>query len=260
MSLSLFSLSIDDGHPLDMKLAALLDKHGLAATFYIPGRNQEGLPVMNAEQIRELASRFEMGSHTLEHRFLTELSPEQSYRQIVDGKRALEDLLGQSVQGFCYPGGKFHTLHCKQVKAAGFLYARTTQNLRLDIGTRAFELPTTLQFYPHTSKVLLRNYLSQGNWHKRWLPLSVVLSTPDWLARLYLLFNHVCAQDGMFHLWCHTIDIERLELWNALDNFLACVARRIPPAHRVSNSALLKHLAPVSVRAHGVEGWAARDA
>ena len=139
MSLSLFSLSIDDGHPLDMKLAALLDKHGMAATFYIPGRNQEGLPVMRAEQIRELASRFELGSHTLEHSFLTGLPPQQAYRQIVDGKRTLEDMLGQSVQGFCYPGGKFHALHCKQVKAAGFLYARTTQNLRFDIGSNAFE-------------------------------------------------------------------------------------------------------------------------
>ncbi len=232
-----FTLSVDDGHPLDLRMAELLDRHELPATFYVPMANCEGLPVMTVPQLRTLASRFEIGSHTAEHRFLVQLSRPAAWRQVRDGKAALEDALGRPVHGFCYPGGHYRREHVSLVRAAGFTHARTTQNLRTDPGP-AFQMPTTLQFYPHPRSVLIRNFLSQRHWQLRRPALTTALAEHDWLGRLYALFSHASRHGSVFHLWLHTIDIDGLRLWQVLDDFLACVARRVPRAQRVTNGQL----------------------
>ncbi len=237
-----FTLSVDDGHPLDLQLAGRLAGHGIPATFYVPTTNCEGSPVMSAPQLRSLASQFELGSHTAEHRFLAQLGRAAAWRQVRDGKAALEDTLGRRVDGFCYPGGRYRREHVALVRAAGFTHARTTQNLRIDAGRQAFEMPTTLQFYPHPRRVLVRNFVSQRHWRLRHTSLAVALAERDWLGRLYALFSHACRQGAVFHLWLHTADIEALCLWQTLDDFLACVARRVPPARRLTNGELYGEL------------------
>lgn len=169
-----FTLSVDDGHPLDLRLADKLARHGIPATFYVPTTNCEGPPVMSAPQLRTLAAQFELGSHTAEHRFLAQLGRAAAWRQVRDGKASLEDALGRRVDGFCYPGGRYRREHVALVRAAGFTHARTTQNLRTDAGRQAFEMPTTLQFYPHPRRVLVRNFVSQRQWRLR---------RPHWLQR-----------------------------------------------------------------------------
>lgn len=239
MSHACFSLSVDDGHPLDLRIAELLDRHGLQATFYLPIENCEGPPVLDGAQMRVLAQRFEIGSHTLSHRFLTTLDGEAARRQIIDGKRVLEDRLGQPVRGFCYPGGRYRRLHRQQVADAGFDYARTTQNLRIDADSPAFEMPTTAQFYPHPRQVVARNFVSQRHWARRWPALRVALREEDWQSRLHRLLDLALERSGVFHLWCHAIDIERLQLWDALGHFLARAAREFAPAQRLANGQLL---------------------
>ncbi len=242
MSAMRFTLSVDDGHPLDMRLAERLAGHGIPATFYVPTTNCEGPPVMTASQLRRLAAQFELGSHTAEHRFLAQLGRAAAWRQVRDGKASLEDTLGWRVDGFCYPGGRYRREHVTLVRAAGFTYARTTQNLRTDAGKQPFEMPTTLQFYPHPRRVLIRNFVSQRYWQLRRPALAAALGERDWLGRLYALFSHACRQGAVFHLWLHTADVEALCLWQALDDFLACVARRVPPGQRLTNGELIGEL------------------
>jgi len=68
-SLKLITTSWDDGHPKDFKIAELLDKYNLQATFYIPKENAEH-EVMKEERILELSKKYEIGGHT----FLTFLA------------------------------------------------------------------------------------------------------------------------------------------------------------------------------------------
>lgn len=235
-----FSFSVDDGHPLDLRMADLLLRHELAATFYVPMRNREGPPVLQAAQLRQLAKDFEIGSHTRDHQFLNQVPADLARRQIVDGKAALEDQLGCAVAGFCYPGGQYRALHCRMVQQAGFRYARTTQNLRLDASEHPFELPVSLQFYPHSRQVLLRNFLSGRHWLKRQAAWRICAAEADWLERLYRLFDHAVQTKSLFHLWCHSRDIDRLQLWQPLDEFLGLVAHHIPARRRVDNAALVE--------------------
>ncbi len=234
----IFSCSVDDGNPADMRLAQCFSRHGIAATFYLPITNMEGLPVLHGAQMRELAQGFEIGSHTHDHCFLTRLDDQQAQWQIEQGKLALEQMLGQNVAGFCYPGGKYRSAHVQMVRAAGFDYARTTRNLELGPGASRFELATSCQFYAHRRTVYLRNFIRGGRWLRRAPLLLEGLRQHEWQSRLYAMFEQALVRGGVFHLWLHSIDIERLQAWAALDGFLRQVSSAVPPAQRWTNARL----------------------
>lgn len=235
---ALFTCSIDDGHPADLRMAELLNKHGIAATFYIPIRNREGHEVMVESDMRQLDQQFEIGSHTLDHSFLKNLQADDAHFQIVEGKRRLEDTLGHKVAGFCYPGGKYGERDLQMVKSAGFQYARTTANLHLGPGEDAWRMPTTCQFYPHPRSVYVRNFASQGEWGERQELLRLALRHEDWVERIHAMFDQACESQGVFHLWMHSRDIDELLAWEQLSSFLAHVASRLPSAQRVQNGQL----------------------
>src|ERR1700689_4714900 len=68
--------SWDDGHVYDFAVANLLDDYDLPGTFYVAPRNRELPPRarLRDRDIVELASRFEIGGHTLTHLRLTLLN------------------------------------------------------------------------------------------------------------------------------------------------------------------------------------------
>jgi peptidoglycan/xylan/chitin deacetylase (PgdA/CDA1 family) len=242
-----FTCSTDDGHPSDMKMAELLGRHGLNGTFFVPIHNREGPPVLTRTQLRQIGREFEVASHTYDHCYLRGVDPAEANRQITVGKSQLEDLLGQSVSGFCYPGGKYTRLHMKLVQAAGFAYARTTTNLCFDPGHSRYELPTTIQFYPHSKSVYWRNFVRAGRWNKRADGLLVALRHNNWIERVYALFDHACQLGGAFHLWAHSGDLDELDAWHQLDRFFAYVATRVEPENRLSNHQLSsKQFLPIS--------------
>lgn len=233
-----FTCSIDDGHPSDMKTADLLHKHGLNGTFFIPIRNCEGDAVISDAQIRDLGRRFEVGSHTFDHRYLKKVDIWQAYHQIADGKKRLEDLLGGPVSGFCYPGGRYCRRDVELVKACGFGYARTTMNLCFEAGSRPFEMPTTVQFYPHDRAVYIRNFVGSGYWHKRMEGLRLAVANENWIKRLYAMFDYACRHGATFHLWGHSKQVDELNAWHDLDAFLRHVAARVEAPDRVNNEQL----------------------
>lgn len=114
---NLACLTFDDGYR-DFYTHAfpLLQKYGAPATvFLVTGcigdtnhwDDRYGLPplpLLSREEILELdAQGVEFGSHTVSHRRLTRLSAVEQRREIVDSKRALEDLLNRPIHFFCYP-------------------------------------------------------------------------------------------------------------------------------------------------------------
>ncbi|HEX2530763.1 MAG TPA: polysaccharide deacetylase family protein [Burkholderiaceae bacterium] len=235
---AVFSCSLDDGYPSDMRAAELLQKNGLNATFFIPIKNREGQKVLSPAEIREIGEAFEVGSHTHDHCFLKNLPIREAQYQVNAGKSRLEDLLGRRVNGFCYPGGKYRPEHADLVSAAGFRYARTTVNLCFDAGDHPFEMPTTFQFYPHDRNVYLRNFAKGGSWGRRRDGLRLALEHKNWLDRLYALFDYSTQNDGVFHLWGHTKDIDELGAWQEFDRFLAHVAANVTEENRLTNEQL----------------------
>lgn len=238
MNRTFFTTSWDDGHPQDLRVAELLAKYGFCGTFYVPIRNDEGLPVLDAASLRSLATTAEIGSHTLDHRYLNTVPDVEASRQIVDGKRELEQILGQPVAGFCYPGGAYSNRHCRMVATAGFSYARTTSNLYGKTMLDPLRMPTTVQLYPHGRRVFLTNYVRRLDWGTRGGLLWQALSADGLALRLQAMLDAVLRSGGVFHLWGHSYELDEFDGWHLLERFLHYAAKRIPQSDRVSNGAL----------------------
>lgn len=233
-----FTSSWDDGHPSDLRLAELMQKHGFKASFFVPIINSEGLPVMQADELRFLAQGAEVGSHTHDHVYADSVPLTTWAAQVVAGKQALEQMLGRSVLGFCYPGGKRVPGAVDAVKSAGFAYARTTENLRFDAGFERFMLPTTLQFYPHTVLTLSKNFLKYRNYRLRAPIFRQALRYSKLQDQLRCLLEFSLKSHQVFHLWGHSWELDTMGLWSELDGFLKFAATCVPSASRVSNQEL----------------------
>ncbi len=212
--------SWDDGHPLDLRIGEMLTKHGLAGTFFVPIQNREGKPVMNGAEMRELDSAHEVASHTRTHRYLLTCSRSEAREEIENGKQQLEEFLGHCVEGFCYPGGKFNQEITEMVRNAGYRYARTVENLRIDFGHNVWEIPTTLQFYPHGTGTLLKNAARHWEFSKSALILPRFRQR-DFFAYARSLAEHCLGSNAIFHLWGHSWEIEEHGLWVELDSFFS---------------------------------------
>jgi len=212
--------SWDDGHPSDLRVAELLEKHGLSGTFYVPCSNSEGRSVMSSGEIAELGRRFEIGGHTRDHISLTDVAPHVAASQILTNKHWLEDVLGREVCGFAYVRGRHNRVVRALVDKAGFRYARTIKSLMSAPGTDRLQVPTTTQFFTHTPSTYLRNYVSGGPTLQR-AALLVAVLVDDELSERCSRAAEACARSGgYFHLWGHSWELDEFDLWGELDRFL----------------------------------------
>ncbi len=135
-----FGITFDDGYRnVHDNAMPILSELGFTATNYFvahqfDGGNvwdlQKGIPfspLMTISEMRAWAKAGnEVGSHTLDHVHLPELSPEEARRQIVESKTVLEQVLGEAVTAFCYPYGDHGPEHRVMVREAGYDNATLT--------------------------------------------------------------------------------------------------------------------------------------
>jgi peptidoglycan/xylan/chitin deacetylase (PgdA/CDA1 family) len=231
--------SWDDGHPLDLRVAEILAKHGFPGTFYVPRSNREGKPVLTTGELRTLGAGFEIGGHSLDHVPLIGLSIAVRNHQLRDSKRQIEDELGRTITGFCYPGGLHDRWVRQAVRDAGFGYARTVTNLSIEPPRDPFQVATTLQLFPHDRTTYLKNFTRRGSWRARALPLAICLSHGSLEACLESLLRFAAERGGVFHLWGHSWELEACGLWSVLDRFLRVADRLVAPQHRLTNTAVV---------------------
>jgi peptidoglycan/xylan/chitin deacetylase (PgdA/CDA1 family) len=84
-------------------------------------RPEAVVPLMNSAQLLELRNAgWEIGSHSLHHRNLPQLSPEEAWNEISRSKSILEYALHTPVRSFCYPYGSINQTVKKMVQDAGY--------------------------------------------------------------------------------------------------------------------------------------------
>lgn len=191
-----YEISIDDGSGLDLQAAELLDKYGLTATFFIPVTTT----FLDPSSIIRLAERHIIGAHTMTHpRDMKAISDEDLKWEVEESKKVLEKLAGKEIDYFCYPKGRFDDRVKQAVKDAGFKRARTTRLLSTDLPTDHFEIATSVHFF--------RNPAYSET------PLMEIFT-----SQLNAAINK--GEKGYFHLWFHSDEIERLNLWADLERAL----------------------------------------
>ena len=233
--------SWDDGHRLDLRLATLLEKYDLLGTFYIA---RDYLPERLTEsEITQLAQRHEIGGHTITHPRLLDITLDDARYEITESKRWLENLIKQPVTAFCYPRGQHNDAVRKIVSEAGYEVARTAEQYTFSATYPPLEMPTTVHVYPFPFRPVnsIRAYFEPI---QRALPYIRPLRIPlfalrSWTSLAVALLERAAETGRVWHLWGHSWEIERYQMWDALEQVLAAT-QQYPHAHRVTNSQLTR--------------------
>lgn len=103
-------------------------------------------PMMTSEQVAELHRMgFDIGGHTVRHPILAEIDVDEARREIVAGRRRLEDITGAYVAHFAFPNGKpgrdYRRAHVALVREAGFDAAVSTARGVSRVGADLYQLP-----------------------------------------------------------------------------------------------------------------------
>jgi peptidoglycan/xylan/chitin deacetylase (PgdA/CDA1 family) len=102
------------------------------------GRTADWWPEKAPQRLRKIATRDQLlsamseniriGSHTLTHPFLTQLSFEAAKQEICDSKSVLESLFGRKVKSFSFPYGDCDDREARLCREAGYEWAFTSRH------------------------------------------------------------------------------------------------------------------------------------
>jgi hypothetical protein len=232
--------SWDDGHPLDLRVAAMLRARGLPATFYVSLASPDGKPLLGACDLRSLnAEGFEIGAHTVSHRVLAGLSGQPLWMEVRRSKQLLEEMLEEAVCMFCYPKGSYDRRTIRAVEKAGYEGARTVEMLSHRLTFKRYEMPTTVQAFPHRLINYAKNLGKRRKFVDLYRYLSGLRTCVNWVALGKKLFDDVLQEGGIWHLYGHSWEVEEMNLWNQLAEMLDYISRR-PGVTYATNGQLLR--------------------
>jgi peptidoglycan/xylan/chitin deacetylase (PgdA/CDA1 family) len=131
----LVGLTFDDGYAdFAEYVLPVLAHYGFSATVFVVadllGRHNVWDPagprkeLLTADQVRQVADAgMEIGSHGLRHVLLPDVADADLVTEIATSRHILQQVSGQQVAGFCYPGGAVERHIIEGVEHAGYDYA-----------------------------------------------------------------------------------------------------------------------------------------
>jgi peptidoglycan/xylan/chitin deacetylase (PgdA/CDA1 family) len=232
--------SWDDGDCADLKVAELLNCRGVRGTFYVPINYRKR--ALDHNQLRSLASGdFEIGAHGFSHKLLWHLSPQGLAKEVRPCRPILEDIIGREVRMFSYPGGRYDASVVRALQEAGYWGGRTVCMLATRPTANPFEMPTTLQMFPHPWFTYLKNVARAHSLESLQMFLVQRRRLQSCLALAKALFDLVLENGGIWHLYGHSWEIDNFGLWADLGEILNYVGGREGVSY-VSNCALVSSL------------------
>lgn len=226
----IFTTSWDDGYANDLRIAQLLELHNTTGTFYVSPVKQHEQTMLTAGQIKELDKRHEVGAHTINHPHLAEIDILEASKEIRESKLWIEQITGRPCTVFSYPYGSYNNTVRDAVAEAGFLGARTVEQLYFN-AENLFELHTSLHLLPPWQfrytrfwSLLNSSFPLRIKW-RRFNELHIsLLKRRKWQQLAQALFTHALeTEKPFFHLWGHAYELDLYDLWQELDEFLAFV-------------------------------------
>jgi peptidoglycan/xylan/chitin deacetylase (PgdA/CDA1 family) len=189
------AVTFDDGHIsfLENALPELEKRQIPAAVFVVSEKlgqypdwanfsteplTNEGM--MTADQLREISDRVVIGSHTMTHPVLTQLSEDDAMRELKGSRQALEQILGKKIALFSFPYGAFNQNLVDCSRKAG--YERIFTNLPVSSLVDSHEfLAGRVPVEPTDWTLEFRLKLAGAY---QWLPLAFAVK-----RKLYFMFN-----------------------------------------------------------------------
>ncbi|HAR62907.1 MAG TPA: hypothetical protein DCS13_05520 [Candidatus Margulisbacteria bacterium] len=209
--------SWDDGAYTDMKLLRLIEKYSIPAIFFIPAKNQER-NVLGPKDIKEIRTIAEIGSHTYNHKYLSGIDVDDAVKEVIDGRKYLEDILSENICHFCYPGGKYTYSIARQLKPI-VKTARTCYLMNVNRCDR-FRIDTTFQLVYRQKSSMIKQVLAFAPLTMKPVLLKLLCSDYSIAQLLKLFLDYVVAQsigDYHVHLWGHSWEIDQYNLWDEVE-------------------------------------------
>ncbi len=158
----------DDGVVDDIRLCALLRKHGATASFNLtPGlhgntrsapwryKEQKDVARLARTELADVYDGFTIANHSDSHPWPTKITIAEWRTEVLDARKELQDIFGQPILGFAYPYGDHSPEVAEIVREAGHVYARTCNNV-----TPCFPPPNAMTFAPD------RHHAAEDFWER----------------------------------------------------------------------------------------------
>lgn len=187
--------SFDDASVQDLEIAHFLLEYGFEAntTFYFPAmpslvNEPFGRKSLTIHEQQNIASEFEIGSHTVTHQLLTRIPIENARHEIFESKDILEQKFGSPITKFCYPRGYANPEIQSLVSEAGYESARSTL-----VG---YIHESENRFFEQTAVHIGCDRKEYGG--KGWFDYA-----------LYMLDEARSIPNSVYHLWGHGWEIDK---------------------------------------------------
>jgi len=162
-------LTFDDGYADFYHLVApVLKQNGFGATVFVvtgflgdrarwlKGDNRAHPPLLTEAQLLELNREgFEIGSHGVTHRRMSQLSESELQEELLKSRQTLEGILHEDRLLFCYPYGDYNKKVRDATEKAGYIGAVTCDRGRTTHKTDPFRLPRVAVSFGDTMVGLL---------------------------------------------------------------------------------------------------------
>ena len=216
------SFSWDDGAVEDLKLLPLCEKYAIPSMLFIPNENREGRAVLSADNIKAVRSGLTtIGAHTEHHTYLTEIPLSDVWKEVINNKKYLEDILNEPIENFSFPGGRVNRRIYDIIKNE-FVTLRTADTMSSSLQKNVIR--PTFHFYPRGKKSLLINAFRHKD---ALLPLCMkkIFETNDYFELLKMIIEIAAESNKEFfmHIWGHSWEIERYDLWQELEKMFSWI-------------------------------------
>ena len=130
------AITFDDGSETDVTAAAtILKARVFGATFYVTAGSVGNKGYMSSPQLRQLSdSGFEIGSHSMTHRYLPDLDDACLRQEMLESKHRLEEMIGKPIRHFSCPGGRYDRRVARFARQTGYV---TVANSRARVNSRS---------------------------------------------------------------------------------------------------------------------------
>lgn len=208
------TFSYDDGCKTDIKLADILDKYGLKATFNI----NSGWLMLTKEEMLSLMDRgHEIALHGQIHRAPGLCRPIDSIRDVLSCREELESLFERIIRGYAYPdcgitrfiNGTQYSDVKSQLSTLGVTYARTLAG-----DNNRFDIPNDLHAWMPTAHHNNANIFD-------WIDNFLSLETDN-------IYDGARAP-RLFYIWGHTYEFENDKNWSRIEE----IAKKFGEAENV---------------------------
>jgi len=119
------AITFDDGYQDNFQHAfPVLKEFGFSATFFVTTEDVGKEGFMTWDMLREMAAvpGIEIGSHSLEHKPLSDIPVKEAWTSLVASKKILEEKIGHEIKGISYPCGSFNEKIVEMARGAGYSY------------------------------------------------------------------------------------------------------------------------------------------